>query len=285
MEAPRRTPFRVGGSTRVVGIVADPIRHVRTPHLFNQIASSQQIDAICVPIHIPPSGLAALLAGLADVINFAGLLVTIPHKEAVHALCSTLLGAAEQIGSVNVVRPGASTGCWEGANFDGLGFVSGLKMRGHSVAGKRVLLVGAGGAGKAIAHAVAAEGPSELVIANRDFDKAVRLAHATAKIASTGTIIRAGGADPWLYDVIVNATSLGLCDDDPLPVVARRLQSGALVCEAVMRTGDTPFLRAARQVGCETHGGDWMLRAQIVAMGNFLGFPFSSDVANSIDAL
>ena len=96
--------MEIDGTTRLVGIVADPIAHVRTPQLFNAAAAQQGLNAVCVPLHAAPAHLAPLLAGLAGCQNLAGLVVTIPHKEAVVALCGALTPAARLVGAANVLR-------------------------------------------------------------------------------------------------------------------------------------------------------------------------------------
>jgi len=266
--------MQIDGNTQLVGIIAAPISHVRTPQLFNASVASQGINAACVPFHVDPAGLAAFLDGARAIQSLNGLVVTIPHKEAVVAACAELSDTAGLVGSVNAMRFDRDKGCWIGGNFDGDGFVAGLRERGHTLAGKRVLQLGAGGAGKSMAYAIARERPAELVIYNRSADKAQELAARLAQ-AVPGVAIRAGGDDPAGFDVIVNATALGLRDSDALPLAADRLDAGALVCEAVVRDGDTPLLRAARERGCTVHHGQWMLYGQIVEIARFMGVPLT----------
>ncbi|WP_454732590.1 MULTISPECIES: shikimate dehydrogenase family protein [Cupriavidus] len=262
--------MQIDGNTRLVGIIAAPVAHVRTPQLFNASAARQGLNATCVPLHVEPAQLPAFLAGVAGAQNLDGLVVTIPHKETVVAACGALTETARLVGSVNAMRFDRAQGHWIGGNFDGDGFVAGLRERGHRLAGKRVLQLGAGGAGKSMAYAIAREQPAELVIHNRSAAKAAELA-ASLKAILPAVNIRAGGDDPAGFDVVVNATALGLRDTDPLPVPATRLAAGTLVCEAVVRDGDTPLLKAAREQGCAVHHGQWMLYGQIVEIARFLG--------------
>ena len=260
--------MQIDGTTRLVGIVADPIAHVRTPQLFNAAAAQQGVNAVCVPLHAAPAHLAPLLAGLAGCQNLAGLVVTIPHKEAVVALCGALTPAARLVGAANVLRWDAEQGHWEGGNLDGDGFVAGLKERGHTLAGKRVLLLGAGGAGKAIAYAVGRERPTTLVLSNRSMARAEEAVLRLAP-ALPGVDVRTGAADATGFDVVINATALGLQDGDPAPLRTDTLQPGALVCEAVMR--DTALLAAARARGATAHPGHSMLYGQIVEIARSFG--------------
>ncbi|MBS0509153.1 MAG: shikimate dehydrogenase [Proteobacteria bacterium] len=260
--------MEIDGKTRVVGIVADPIAHVRTPQLFNAAMARRGHNAVCVPLHVSAQQLPALLAGLAGCQNLAGLVVTIPHKEAVVTHCGELTPAARLVGAANVLRWSGVRGHWLGGNLDGDGFVAGLKACGHSLTDKRVLLLGAGGAGKAIAYAVGRERPAELVLHNRSM---ARAEEALARIAPalSGVLLRTGPADATNFDVVINATALGLKDGDPAPLPVETLRPGMLVCEAVMR--DTALLAAARDRGAVAHAGQHMLDGQLVEMAGFFG--------------
>lgn len=271
----------IDGKTQWVGIIADPISHVRTPQLFNASAKKQGENVVCVPMHVSPGELGQLLSGVSALKNFLGLVVTIPHKEAVIALCGELTPAAALVGSANTLRWDRERGHWVGGNFDGDGFVSGVKERGHTLTGKRVLMVGAGGAGKAIAYAVARENPAELVLCNRSQPRAEEVV-ARISPALPGVKIRTGPASAAGFDVVINATSLGLRDEDSSPLPVETLDSGTLVCEAVMRDMDTALLAAARQRGCQVHQGQYMLYGQIVEMARFLGVQL---VAANVDRI
>ncbi|WP_349608108.1 MULTISPECIES: shikimate dehydrogenase family protein [Cupriavidus] len=267
--------MQIDGNTQLVGIIADPIGQVRTPQLFNASVSRQGLNAVCVPFHVAPQQLRALLDSLPAMMNLAGMVVTVPHKEAVVAACAELTETARMVGSVNALRYDRDRRIWVGGNFDGDGFVAGLRERGHALADKCVLQVGAGGAGKAMAFAIARERPAELVIHNRSAEKAAQLVE-RLRAALPDMAIRAGGDDPAGFDVVVNATSLGLRDDDALPLPAERLAPGTLVCEAVVRDPETALLAAARARGCSIHHGQWMLYGQIVEIARFLGVPLEA---------
>ena len=260
--------MEIDGKTRVVGIVADPIAHVRTPQLFNASVAQQGLNAVCVPLHASAQQLSQLLAGLAACQNFAGLVVTIPHKEAVVALCGELTPAARLVGAANALRWDRERGHWVGGNLDGDGFVAGLQECGRSLAGKRVLLLGAGGAGKAIAYAVGRAQPAELVLSNRSMARAEEVAQRIAP-ALPGVAVRTGAADATGFDVVINATALGLREGDPAPLPVETLQPGTLVCEAVMR--DTALLAAASARGATVHAGHYMLYGQMVELAHFFG--------------
>ncbi|WP_238880566.1 shikimate dehydrogenase family protein [Achromobacter xylosoxidans] len=237
--------MEITGSTTVFAIAADPIAHVKTPQRLNALLRERGIDAVMVPFHVTAAGLPGLFAGLRGLANLGGLVVTVPHKESAAALCDALTPAAELIGAVNAVR--LRDGCLTGGNFDGLGFVAGLRGQGHEPAGRHVYLAGLGGAGKAEAFAA-------------------RLAR-----HYPGLAISVAGPRPEACDIAINATTLGLDDNDPLPFQLDALAPGAVVADAVMSRVDTPLLRAAAARGCRTHPGLYMLEGQLTEIARFLG--------------
>lgn len=268
--------MKIDGSTTLIGIIADPIVHVRTPQLFNETAVRQGINTVCVPFHVHYNDLDNVLGGAKSLVNCLGIIVTIPYKERVLEYCDTLTETARLVGSANTLRLDHKKGQWQGGNFDGDGFVAGLRERGHTLQGKRVLLIGAGGAGKSIAYAVARERPEELTIHNRSMDRA-RFVIERLQSYFPQVPMKTGGNDPEDYEVVINATSLGLGNGDNLPLPVDRLSSGTLVCEAVVRDGDTPLLRAARKRSCQIHHGQYMLYGQIVQISRFLGIDINED--------
>ncbi len=264
--------MNIDGNTQLIGVIADPVSHVRAPQLFNASALKQGLNIASIPLQVAPEQLATFLNGAAALKNLLGMVVTIPHKEAVISLCGELTPAATLVGSANIVRWDRERAHWVGGNFDGDGFVAGLKERGHTLAGKRVLQLGAGGAGKAIAYAVAREKPAEFVLHNRSDARAAEVV-ARLALALPDVPMRTGPADATGFDVVINATSLGLKDGDALPLSIDTLAPGMLVCEAVMRDTDTALLTAAQARGCLIHQGQYMLYGQLVEMARFFGLP------------
>lgn len=254
-------PPSVSGHTQVVLHLGHPVAHVRTPGLFNRRCADLGIDAVMVPWDVPPVALAGVLHATRLVANLAGVVVTMPHKVAVAGLCDELDDDVAAIGACNAVRR-TRNGQLVGANFDGVGFVRGLARAGLGFDGRSVLLVGAGGAAVAAALAIVDAGAARLVIANRT---AARAADMIARLLACrpGASISVGSADPAGFDVIVNATPLGMNASDPLPIDPDRLPSGAIVAEMVMQPDTTPLLHAAARRGAIAHRGVHMIEAQI----------------------
>ena len=260
----------ISGRTRVVGIIADPIAQVRTPRVFNALMSQYGCDAVMVPLHVPPAALDTFMAGADAIRNLAGLVVTVPHKEAVLRFCDVLTPAAEWVRAVNVIRFDPADGRHIGTNTDGEGFMAGLQACGRSVDGKRAYIAGAGGAAKAVAAALLDHGATALGIHNRTAGRAVELVE-RLRSQYADRDIHVASDEPEDYGLAVNATSLGLQPSDPLPFRVHRLASSAVVAEVVMSFDITPLLSAARDRGLAVHLGSRMLDGQIASMARFLG--------------
>lgn len=258
----------ITGSTRVFGILADPIHHVKTPQGINRLMAERQVDSIMVPIHVDAAGLEVLVRGLRRMHNLDGFVVTVPHKTAMPALCDELTPAATRIGAVNIVHR-TPDGRLVGGMLDGDGFVAGLRREGIEPAGRSAYLAGAGGAASAIAFALAQAGVTRLTIANRTSEKASEL---VARIAPEfpHLALRIGNDDPSGHELVINATSLGLRPGDALPLDARRLDASQTVAEIIMQPAETPLLQTARAKGCRIQFGAPMLACQIELMAAFM---------------
>lgn len=259
----------ITGTTRLLGIIADPVAHVRTPQIMNAYFAEHGVDAVIVPMQVASAGLASVLDAVRQLHNFAGLIVTVPHKSAVVDLCDEALDEARLVGSANAIRRNED-GRFVCDMFDGKGFLGGLVAEGIEPEGRKVLLLGAGGAASAIAASLAGRRISTLTIANRTKDKARALA---ARIAAAFPACRVadGPPDPSGHDLVVNATSLGLGADDPLPLDPDLLRPDMTVAEVVMKPERTPFIEAAQARGCRVHLGRHMLDAQVRLLAGFLG--------------
>jgi shikimate dehydrogenase len=262
------TALPITGRTRLFGVIADPIGHVRACEVFNPVFAARGIDAVLVPLHVPAGALRHALDGFRALGNLGGILVTIPHKESVLDLVDEVGAQARLVGAANIIRRDAD-GRLAAENFDGLGFVAGLRRAGQEVSGRRVLLVGAGGAGKAIACALAEAKVETLLVANRTPTRAEDLA-ARVKAAYPSVDVRAGPNDPSGFDIVVNATSQGLHPGDAPPFAVDAVAPEATVAEIIMKPERTPLVAAAAARGLRVHLGRHMLDAQVPLMTRFL---------------
>ncbi len=260
---------QITGHTRIFGILADPIHHVKTPQGLNALMQRIGYDGVLVPLHASADDLASVVAGLRLLRNLGGFIVTVPHKTAVVDLCDVVSESARLIGAVNTVRR-AADGRLLGEMLDGHGFVAGLRRNGIQHAGRSAYLAGAGGAANAIAFALAQAGVSRLTIANRTRAKAEDLASRLAGAFPT-LHVDIGSPDPSGHDLVVNATSLGLKEGDPLPLDASRLTADQTVAEIIMEPATTALLAAAQARGCRTQPGQPMLDCQLELMAKFVG--------------
>lgn len=259
---------RITGSTRIYGLIGTPLKSAKSPMLLNTLFTEAQVDAVCIPLEVGTGGLAEFVRGMRSVSNLAGLLITMPHKQSMLDVVDVLHPTAQQIGAINVVRCHPD-GRWEGAVFDGLGCVLGMQRQGVTLLGKSVLLVGAGGSGRAIAFAVAAAGARSLIISDLDPHRALNLAQCVARQGECR--VHAGPADPAGHDIVINATPLGMSPDDPMPVDAERLASTTVVVDIITRSEPTALLLTAQSLGCQTLDGHPMHIGQALLALSFLG--------------
>ena len=263
----------ITGKTKVFGVIADPIDHVRAPMVFNPVFETRGIDAVLVPIHITPDTLKSSIKGLAAMPNMGGVCVTIPHKLPMAGLCDELGLAAEITGAVNAVR--FQDGRLIGDNFDGEGFVQGLYGEGHELNDANVLMIGAGGAARAIAVALAKQPIKSLTIANRTLANAEAIAQIIKTHFPKATVhaIAADGIDAIVSDqnLIINTTSLGLHDGDQMPCALDKVSGDVIIADIIMVPEKTAWLLMAEEKGLKTHLGKHMLDYQRDLIGKFIG--------------
>lgn len=251
--------LQLDGETRVFLIVGDPIAQVKSPSGLSAILAARGVNALVIPAHVVPADLAGFLAGVRRMRNLDGIVATVPHKAAALGWCDIATERGAVAGAVNVLRR-QPDGRWWGDNTDGQGYLDGIAAEGFKPEGRRALLVGAGGAGSAIAYEILARGAAHLAV--HDVDIARRdalLARLAARFPGKAGI---GGRDPRGFDLIANATPLGMQAEDPLPIEVEHLGAGQFVAEAVTKPEVTPLLVAARAAGCGTMTGAGMFGAQ-----------------------
>jgi len=259
----------ISGSTRLIGFIGDPIQQAKSPEKLNAIFDRAGVDTVCVPMHVRQGDLPAFLNGMAGLRNLDGIIATIPHKFDLAALADDLEENAAFVGAANVAKR-TDGGRWTAELFDGIGFVQGLEKRGHDLRGKSILLTGAGGAGTAIAGALAKAHTGPLTIVDADEARAAKLAgRLREKAPEMAVTVAPLGADPAGFDVVVNATPMGMGEGDPLPVDPTRLDPASLVVDIIMKPEKTRLLIEAEKQGCRIHPGRHMLDSQL---DNFLAF-------------
>lgn len=259
----------ISGSTRLYAVIGDPIAQVQSPALLNPLLSDLGNDAVVIPVHARPDDLPQVVQGLQRIRNLDGMLITVPHKAEICRFADRQSPTVMLIGTANVMRRD-SDGRWTAENFDGLGLIDGLEAAGYFVSGMRVSLIGAGGAGSAIAAALLGSGVVHLSVCDVD---ASRLAALLARLRPLWPGRLTGSPTPALAyaDIVVNATPLGLRPADPLPFPVDSLRPGCLVVDIIAEPEQTALLRAAAERNHPVHHGIHMLRAQVGRYRDFFG--------------
>lgn len=261
----------ITGTTRLIAHLGYPTESFKAPMIYNPYFEREGIDAVVVPMGCRAEDYPAFLRLVFRLSNAHGALVTMPHKVTTIDLVDDLLPTAAIAGACNAVRREAD-GRLTGEMFDGEGFVRGVLRKGRAIAGKRALVLGAGGVGSAIAASLAKAGVSELGL--YDINAAATEAlGARLRRYYPALGVSLASNDPAGFDIVVNATPLGMKSGDPLPLDIARLDPATFVGEVVMAEEITPFLAAARARGCEVQVGKDMLFEQIPAYLEFFGFP------------
>lgn len=259
--------LRLDGHSVVLGIIGDPIMQAKAPMPLTRLLQSQGLDAIVVPLHVGVEDIDTLLAGVGVLRNFAGFIVTVPHKQVIaQRLAGRLSPAAQRARAVNVVRR-AGAGGWEADVLDGAGFVAGLRDAGFEPRGATAHIIGAGGAASAIAFSLGQAGVRRIGI--HDID-AVRRDQLIAQLRLHDVDgFGWNGVDTRDATLLVNATPQGMRAGDPLPVPADVLHAGLWVADVIMAPAITPLLETAAARGCRTHEGRHMMERQLGLMAEF----------------
>lgn len=260
-------PLFPTGETRVHFILGDPVAQTKSPAGLTAEFAARGIDAVCVPVHVRPAHFDAFVAAAARAQNVDGLVITMPHKLAALRCCDEASGRARFLGAANVLSRVAPDR-WRGDMTDGVGLVAALRKAGCDPAGRRALVVGAGGAGSAVALALIEAGAAAITVADLDPARCGGLAGRLSAV-SIGAV-RAGPPDPAGCDIVVNATPAGMDPGDPPPVDAARLAPAAIVADLVTRPAMTPLLAAACERGCTVVTGEDMFAAQAGLLADIL---------------
>jgi shikimate dehydrogenase len=260
----------ISGKTTLIAHLGYPTETFKAPMIYNPYFEKAGIDAVVMPMGVKAEDYAQVLKALFRLTNIRGALVTMPHKVTTVALLDEVTPTVQIAGSCNAIlrRP---DGTLLGDMFDGTGFVRGVERKGRQLKGAKALVVGSGGVGSAIAASLAAAGIAAIGL----FDASSAAAESLAERLSEHfpkLKVDTGSKEPEGYDVVVNATPLGMKEGDPLPIDVARVAPTAFVGEVVMKQEMTPFLRAAKARGCAVQVGTDMLFEQIPAYLEFFGF-------------
>lgn len=254
-------PAAPTGTTNVVAVIGDPVRHSRSPAIHNAAFDAAGLDWVMVALPVRAGGAGAAVEGM-RALGLRGMSVTMPHKADVIPALDDLDEAARRLGAVNCI--GLEGDRLVGHNTDGAGFVASVREEGVEVTGARVVVCGAGGAARSVVSAVAGAGAESVTVANRS---AARGEQAAALAGAVGRAVPPEGVAPAVAeaDILVNATPLGMAEGDPLPVPADVLRPGLVVADLVYHPLRTVLLTEAAARGATPVGGLGMLVHQAAA--------------------
>jgi shikimate dehydrogenase len=260
----------ISGKTILIAHIGYPTESFKAPLIYNPWFAANGIDAVVMPMGVRAENYPTTLPALFKITNIRGALITMPHKVTTLGLVDEASTTARIAGSANALRK-AADGKLIADMFDGTGFTRGLKRKGFKFARAKCLVVGAGGVGSAIAASLAAEGVGSLTL----FDANA----ASAKSVAERLKLHYGKLDVTIepstvigYDLVVNATPIGMNDGDPLPFDVAELAPSTFVADVVMKREITPLLAAAKARGCKIQIGTDMLFEMIPAYLEFFGF-------------
>ncbi len=261
----------INGNTELIAHIGYPTHTFKSPMIYNPYFEEAGVNAVVVPMGCKSEHYPEFLKSVFLLDNIRGALITMPHKVTTVGLLDEVTASVRVAGACNAVKRLAD-GRLVGDMFDGAGFVRGVQRKGFELTGKRVLVVGTGGVGCAIAASLAGAGIAAIglfdVNAASSEALAQRLKDNYPKIE-----VRTGSPDPAGHDLVVNATPMGMNDGDPLPLDVSRLSPSTFVGEVVMKAETTAFLAAAQARGCQTQVGTDMLYEQIPAYLEYFGLP------------
>jgi shikimate dehydrogenase len=262
--------MNIDGNTELIAHIGYPTHSFKSPLIYNPYFEKEGINALVVPMSCQASDYPVFLKSVFNLSNIRGALITMPHKVTTVSLLDEVTPTVKVAGACNAVKRDAK-GRLVGDMFDGAGFVRGVQRKGFDLQGKRVLVVGSGGVGSAIAASLAAENIAAISLFDVNASACDGLAQ---RLQSEYPQIRVnvGSNDPEGHDLVVNATPMGMTEGDPLPMDVSRIAPETFVGEVVMRNEFTAFLQAAKKRGCQVQVGSDMLFEQIPAYLEYFGF-------------
>lgn len=276
-------PMKITGATRLYAIVGDPVAQVRSPEVFSERFAVAGIDAVLIPAHIPAAHFEAVFASLLQIANLDGVLITAPFKVRAVAFAQRVGMSGRAVGAVNALRRDPDGG-WSADMFDGLGFVRGAERKGNRIQGRRVALFGAGGAGSAIASALAGAGVASIDLIEPDQAKASTLIGRLRQLFPVQRFAVANTV-PAATDMVVNASPVGMRDGDGLPGEIGELDRSTVIGDVVISEAPTPIIQLAMKRGYSWVAGRDMHSGQVDALLDFFGQPSAPAEAGRSGAL
>jgi shikimate dehydrogenase len=260
----------LSGKTTLIAHIGYPTEAFKAPLIYNPWFEKHGIDALVVPMGVKAEDYPVSLRQIFKFSNVHGALITMPHKVTTISLADEVSITARIAGAANALlkRP---DGTLLADQFDGAGYARGVARKGFKTKGSKILIVGTGGVGSPIAASLAADGAASISLFDLNTAAAEGLA-SRLKQYYPDMEVKVTSNDPAGYDMVVNATPLGMKDTDPLPFDPERLAPSTFVGEVVMKQEITPMLRAAIARGCKYQVGTDMLFEMIPAYLEFFGF-------------
>ncbi len=260
----------LSGKTTLIAHLGYPTEAFKAPLIYNPWFEKHGVDAIVVPMGVKAEDYTLSLRQIFKFSNVRGALVTMPHKVTTIGLADEVSVTARIAGAANALLKRAD-GTLLADQFDGAGFARGIARKGFRIQGSRILVIGAGGVGSPIAASLAADGAASISLFDVNAVSAVELA-SRLKTYYPDMEVNVSSNDPEGFDLVVNATPLGMNPGDPLPFDVTRLAPSTFVGEVVMKQEITPMLKAAIARGCKVQVGTDMLFEMIPAYLEFFGF-------------
>ncbi len=242
----------INSKTRITGIIGWPVEHSKSPLMHNAAFDALGINYCYIAMAVRPEKLKEAIEGI-RVLGFAGINVTIPHKQTVMQYLDEIDEEARFIGAVNTIKN--IDGRLIGYNTDGRGFMESLKEQNIDPSGKNIFVIGVGGAARAVCYYLC-QSASKLYLHGRNMQKASSLMNDLKKLSSDISITETKSNIQYA-DIIINATPLGMKEDDPMPFDPSLLRPDQVVCDLIY--WDTPLIKQANAIGCKTVNGLGML--------------------------
>ncbi|MDI6781179.1 MAG: shikimate dehydrogenase [bacterium] len=251
--------MQINGQTSVVGIIGDPVNHSRSPQMHNAAFNHLNLNMVYVPFHVRQESLGQAIKGM-KALGMVGLNVTVPHKIEVMKYLDEISPAAGIIGAVNTIY--VHDNRLIGDNTDGHGFVRALaEDEGISITGKNVVILGSGGSARAIGYALLKNGASRLIFCNRTASRAEKMAESfqTPGVFVAGMGIIDSMVEITQSDILINTTSVGMKQDEPLLINPAWIKKGQIVCDIIYSPLQTLLLQEAEKRGARVINGLGML--------------------------